>query len=300
MAVVKMWEPWGVAYRRSQVRDSLVYHGEEAVLLQMYRDDDRVGRCPRCMLPGYENGEQMCPVCYGTSYYDDKAQRGGIKSAVRAWCMFTDHVVSEQWGQYGVLRPDQRLMQCEAFPLLTEHDYVVRVRRWDPLTHVALEVGGVWQIEAVTRESLRTGSKYGQTRDDIVGQSAQVTWVPPDTVGVQLYPVEGEAFPAATIEGQPVPQAVVQPDAKVVFYPVNTATGGVVGANATWESSYTFQQTAPSTAWTIEHTLGHFPNFTCYVDGEEVDADPSFPNFPLPSPMVLTFDEPQTGYVELS
>lgn len=300
MAIIKMWEPWGVTYRRTQVRDSLIYHGEEAVLLQMYRGDDRVSRCPRCSTDAYGDGEQMCPVCYGTNFYDDKARVGGVKSANRAWCVFTDHTVSEQYGQYGTLRPDQRMMQCEAFPLLTEHDFVVRVKRWNPLTHTVLEVGGIYQIDAVTRESLRTGSRYGQTRDDIVGQSAQVSWVPPSTMGIELYPVENVTFPPAMIEGTPFPQAVVQPDTKVVFYPVNTDAGGVTGATATWEAAYTFPQTAPSTTWTITHTLGHFPNFTCYVDGEEVDADPSFPNYPLPSPMVLTFAQPQTGYVELS
>ena len=44
MAIRKLWEPFGIRYLRSQVKDSLQYHGEEAVLLQLYhaKDDGKI------------------------------------------------------------------------------------------------------------------------------------------------------------------------------------------------------------------------------------------------------------------
>lgn len=285
MAIIKLVEPYAVNFARTQVRDSLISHGEEAILLSLYREDDNIARCSRCTNDVFTQGQQDCPVCFGTSF------QGGIKDARRAWCVFTDHTVSEQYGQYGTLTPDQRMVQCEAFPLLVEHDWVVRIKRWSP-AHTVLEVGGFWQVDAVTRNSLRTGSHYGQTFEDVIGQAAQCSWFPPDTSAIQLYPILGQTFAPATISGTPVPVAVVEPDTKVVFYPINTATGGVTGAVSTWDSVFNFQQDAPSARWVITHTLGHLPSVTVIVDGEEVDADPDYPDI---NTVIITFASPQTG-----
>lgn len=290
MAVVKLWEPWAVNYARTQVRDSLCYHGEEAILVTMYRPEDKAERCPRCYNDALGAPKMRCPECYGTSY------KGGIKQAARAWCVFSDHIISEQYGQFGHLEPDQRTVQTEAFPLLIEHDYIVRVRRWDP-SHTVLEVGGIYEVEGVTRNSLRTGNHYGQTWEDTIGQQATVNWMPPGMKGIELYPFVGQAYPEATISGTPVPVVLAEPDTKVVFYPVANTSGVVTGAQSNWEATFTFTQSAPATVWTITHTLGHLPSVHIIVDDEEVDADVDYPNI---NTVVITFAEPQTGYAELS
>lgn len=275
-----------------------MWHGEEAILLQMYRPEDGVARCPRCSYDVYQDGENLCPVCLGTNFYNDKTQTGGVKDVRRAWCLFTDHVVSESYGQRGVIAPDVRQVQCEPFPLLSQHDFIARVRRWDPATHTPLCEPEFYSVQAVTRESLRTGNRYGQTWEDVVGQTAQCVWLPPRSNGIQLYPIKGVSFPAAEIKGVPVPTAVVEPDTKVVFYPVTSASGTVIGAapGNLGEPSFTFTQTAPSTTWTINHTLGHLPQVTIVVDGEEVDADVDYPNI---NTVVISFGSPQSGVAEL-
>jgi len=273
MAVIKLVEPYAVNYARTCVRDALMYHGEEAILLSLYRETDNVQRCPRCHNDAYNDSEEDCPVCYATTWYSDADQKGGVKEAVRAWCIFTDHSISEQYGQYGTFTPDQRTVQTEAFPMLIEHDFIVRVKRWSS-AHEVLEVGGFYQVDAVTRNSLRTGSQYGQTWQDVIGQSAQCSWIPPHTMGLpQLYPVLGETFPAATIQGTPVPTAINEPGTK------------------------SFQQTAPAAVWTITHTLGHFPEVNIVIGGESVDAQVDYPSL---QEVVITFAEPQTGYAELT
>ena len=235
MAVIKLTEDWAVNYARTQVRDSLQYHGEEAVLLQMFHPEDfteanpQIGKCPRCSWDAYNDGENMCPVCYGTNLYDNERQVGGVKDARRVWAEFTDHVVSEQYGQRGVMAPDKREVQMEAFPLATEHDFIARVKRWEGTSHTALCEPEFYSLDAVTRNSLRTGNRYGQTWEDVIGQKAQCSWLPPRSSGIQLFPIKGVSFPAARITGTPVPMAVVEPHTKVVFYPVTHISRSVVG-----------------------------------------------------------------------
>ena len=126
MAIIKLIENWNVNFLRTQVRDSLMYFGEEAVLLQLYHPTDPdIGHCPRCDNDVY-GAENNCPVCYGTGLYNDTTQTGGVRDARRVWCCFSDHVVSESYGQHGVLPADNREVQCEPFPQLKEHDVIVR------------------------------------------------------------------------------------------------------------------------------------------------------------------------------
>jgi hypothetical protein len=301
MAIIKLVEPWNVNYLRTQVRDSLMYFGEEAILLQLYHPeiDKNIGSCPRCTNDVF-GAENMCITCYGTGLYNDSTGLGGVKDARRAWCVFSDHVVSETLGQRGVLAADNREVQCEAFPLLMEHDIIVRVKCWgnsdgNPLpytfpeefvddTHIALSEGRFYSIDAVTRNSLRTGNRYGQTWEDVIGQKAQCSWLPPRSLGILQYPIQGQSFPAATLESYPVPRAVVEPDTKVVFYPVSQ------------QPSFTYTQTTPSSTWVITHALGHLPSVTIVVGGEEVDADVDYPSLTQVS---ITFAEPQVGSVEL-
>jgi len=295
MAVIKMFEPWGVQFARTQVRDSLMYHGEEAVALRLFREEDHQPRCPRCYNDSFGQAQQDCPVCYGTSW------QGGVKDARRIWCVFTDHSIAEQYGQYGTLEPDQRMVQFEAFPLLVEHDWIVRIKEWSP-AHTVLHVGGWWQVDAVTRNSLRTGKQYGQTREDVIGQAAACSWFPRGTAAIQQYPIEGVTFPEFTVVNTPVPQVITEPDTKVIYVPVPDGsspppnTGTVLGATLRWNPVFTFQQTAPSTVWTISHTLGHDPDVTIVVEDEVVDGDIEYPDA---NTVTITFAQPQTGYAEL-
>jgi hypothetical protein len=242
----------------------------------------------------------MCPVCFGTNLYDNVNQIGGVKQATRAWCIFTDHVVSEQYNQRGVIAPDQREVQCEAFPLLTEHDYIARVKRWDPITHTALSEPHFYNLTAVTRNSLRTGNRYGQTWEDVIGQKAQCNWLPPNTNGIQLYPIQNVSFPQAVISGTPVPTVTPQPDTHVVFYPVSAVTVPVTGGKpANFTEPFTYPVQVPTTPWVIVHTLDHRPTVTVIVNGEEVDADVDYPTDGTFSPVTITFATPQAGYAEL-
>ena len=62
--------------------------------------------------------------CYGTSFAEP------IKEAARVWAVFTDKPDAENQTAQGTFTPDQRQVQTEGFPVLMEHDVIVRVRRW--------------------------------------------------------------------------------------------------------------------------------------------------------------------------
>jgi hypothetical protein len=298
MAVIKLIEDYTVRYARSCVRDNLMWWGEQSVLLQMWHPSDPgVGKCPRCYQAAYNEGEQMCPVCYGTGLFNDDTGTGGVRQASRVWTLFTDRIHSEEYGQRGVLEADNREVTTEAFPLLTEHDFIARVRNWDPVSHVALDKPRFYSLDAVTQQSLRTGYRYGQTWQDIIGQTAQLSWIPENTMGIQLYPVQGVAFPEAKIEGIPVPVVTPQPDTHVVFYPVTNASGQVIGGTpGNFEQTFTYVQQAPAQMWTISHTLGHLPSVSLTVGNEVVDADIDYPD---QFTVVITFKDPQSGSAEL-
>jgi hypothetical protein len=286
MAVIKLVENWAVTQLRSQVRDSLQYHGEECILLSLYHaatDLDAV-RCPRCSNDVYQQGEADCPVCYGTGF------DGGVKDAKRVWGLFTDHIVTEQLGNRGEYQPDSREIQCEPFPMLIEHDVIVRVRRWE-VDHTPAELEGFYIIQAVTKNSLRTGNRFGQTQFDVIGQKGNITRLA-DNLGITKFPILGVEFPPAEIKAITSPGSRVpvnEPDTKVVFVPAD-GPGGV----------FTFRQDTPSAVWVINHTINHLPQVTVVVGGEQVIADITLPEWPAsPTPVVITFQDPQTGYVEL-
>jgi hypothetical protein len=188
-------EPYSVTLARQAVRDSLLSHGEECILLQMYHvgaDEGKARRCPVCFDDIYKQSEKAnCTSCFGTTFDN------GVKSAVRVWGMFTDHVAAEQIGQNGVWTPDQRDVQIEPFPLLTEHDFVVRVRVWDS-SHRPIEIEGYYGVQQVTRNSLRTGNKFGQAQWDVVGQKATITELQKNSP-IYSYSVVGVQFPDSSL-----------------------------------------------------------------------------------------------------
>lgn len=204
MPRIDLVEPYAIGLARQAIRDSLLSHGEECILLQMYHvgtDEGTAKRCPECYDDIYKQSESAnCTDCYGTTF------AGGVKSAVRVWGLFTDHVAAEQIGQNGVWAPDQRDVQIEPFPLLTEHDFLVRVRMWDS-THKPIEVEGYYGIQQVTRNSLRTGNRFGQWRWDVVGQKATITELQKNSP-ICAYPVEGIQFPDSSLSRGVQPPSV--------------------------------------------------------------------------------------------
>lgn len=204
MPRIDLPEPYSVSLARQAVRDSLLSHGEEFVLLQMYHpattDETTARRCPSCYDDIYKQSEAVnCPDCYGTTF------AGGVKSAVRIWGLFTDNVEAEQIGQNGVWSPDQRDVQFEPFPLVMEHDFLVRVKMWDS-THKPIEVYGFYGVQQVTRNSLRTGNRFGQARWDIVGQKATITELQKNSP-ICTYPVVGVSFSDSSLSrGVQIPQ----------------------------------------------------------------------------------------------
>jgi hypothetical protein len=284
-----------------------MYHGEECIALALVhtneaRNDPDVERCPRCANDAYNDGENDCPICFGVNFIDRRTG-SSVRIAHRVWGLFTDHDATETLGQKGVWAPDARQVQLEAFPLLMEHDVIVRIRHWDMSTHTPLVDGEYYGVQAVTRDSLRTGgNRFSQTRDDVIGQKANCTRLS-RSAGITNYVVKGTPFPDVTITGTPVPTAVAMPDTKVIYVPTTDGhlpapgTGSVLGATTRWDAVFTFTQTVPATTWTITHSLGHRPVVTIYVDDEIVEAGVDAET--NPEEVVITFAEPQAGYVEL-
>ena len=298
---IKLVENYAVTLARQSMRDSLMSHGEECIALQMYHvnvDEGKAERCPSCYDDMYKQSNAInCKDCYGTTF------AGGVKSAVRVWSMFTDQAVAEQIGAKGVWQPDQRDMQCEPFPQLTEHDYIVRVRLWDS-SHKALEIEGYYGLQQVTKNSLRTGNRFGQWQWDVVGQKATVTELQKNSP-ICAYDILGIQFPDAynVLSGASTPvvqpslsaafgqaqstNTVLQPDHKIVFFPVGELLP---------EGVFVFEQTIPSDQWIIAHSLGHTPAVHVTVNGEEVYADILYPNS---TTVLVQFAEPQVGRVEM-
>ena len=185
---INLVEGYAVNQARQAVRDSLQAHGEPCIVLQMYHryaDTDQP-LCPYCTDDVYTSSGEICTICWGTTI------KGGVKQAAKVWGLFTDNVEGETYGKRGVWQTDDRQFQTEAFPLLIQHDYVIRVRRWNA-NGTPAELEGFYGITQVTRDSLRTGTRFGQSTSDIVGQKAQVREVS-NTINIAKYPVLGVPF----------------------------------------------------------------------------------------------------------
>lgn len=288
---IKLVENYSVSLARNSVRDSLMSHGEECIALAMYHvnaDEAIQPRCPVCFDDIYKSPDQLCSRCYGTTF------DLGVKTAARVWGMFSDHVYEETFRQHGVYATDQREMQIEAFPVLMQHDYIVRVRRWDD-NHTPLEIEGYYEVTQVTRDSMRTGNRFGQYTWDIIGQKVNVTELQKNSVITQ-FPVLNVVFPEAIQVGTTVAPPVVQPDTKVVYYPLPTTPsvdGGLYNVQG-----FSFIQQNPSAIWTIENPLGRFPAGVTVIDesGNVVNAEVDFPDIRT---IVVTFSQPRTGRVEV-
>lgn len=274
MAAIKLTEQYAVDSLRRDVRDSLIMAGEPCILLQMYHPEVDKGfpRCPICQDDVYTSGEGDCNICYGTTI------EGGIKSALRVYGLFSDTMWSEQFAKQGQWIPDAREIQTEAFPLLVEHDYVIRIRDWDE-NQRPTAVEGFYNIAQVTRVSLRTGTRSGQQRWDVVGQRAAITVVN-RTLSITQYPVLGQSFdginlnPASTA---PVASAPVAPVAQP-------------------STAFTHLQPVPAAVWTITHQFDHPPAVTVIVNQELVEPDVYYPK---PDTVRIEFAEPTAGMAVL-
>lgn len=273
MAAIKLTEQYAVDSLRRDVRDSLIMAGEPCILLQMYHPsvDKGLPRCPRCQDDIYTSGEGDCDICYGTTI------EGGIKSALRVYALFSDTVWAEQNAKQGQWIPDAREIQTEAFPLLVEHDFVVRVRAWDD-NQRPLEIEGFYNIAQTTRVSLRTGTRFGQQSWDVVGQRAAITVVN-RTQPITQYPVIGHTFPGADMS--PASTApVVAPVAPV----------------ATPSTAFTHVQAVPSNTWLVTHDFDHPPSVTVIVNQELVEPDVYYPE---PDTVRIEFAEATAGLAVL-
>ena len=83
---------------------------------------------------------------------------------------------------------------------------------------------------------------------------------------------------------------------QIVRYPYVVAPGGVVPEGVPGTKSYIFTQRTPHTPWVITHGLDCDPSVSVVVDGEEVDADVTYPS---PYQVVITFADPQSGTARL-
>ncbi len=287
---LKLVEDFAVTQLRKDVRDSLQMGGEQCIVLQLRHEqtDGDAERCPSCDDDIYKEAEGDCLVCYGTRFAQP------IKQALKVWAMFADQVdADEQLTKRGQYQTDNREMQIEAFPELTQHDIVVRVRRWTPEGRVA-EIEGYYIVDKVTANSVRTGNRFGQHQWDIVGQKANVTELP-SSVAIAKFPVVGKTFDAPIVDpvGTMAVPPPVSPDTKVVYVPV-TSEPSIAGAQ--WRQMYIHNQTNPATTWTVRHPFDHTPAVILLIDGEQADTDVDYPEAHV---VVLTFATPQVGTAQL-
>ena len=190
MSRIDLTEPYAIRQARQSVRDSLMSHGEECILLHMYHVNevqDIQPRCSWCFDDVYKQGERYdCDRCYGTTF------EGGVAQAYRAWALFTDAVDVETFGKRGIWHPIASSVQTEHLPDLWQRDYIIRVNRWTQ-DHRVAEVDGIYVLKQVTNESLRTGAMRGQTAYDTIAQRAELSMIA-DTMPIYLYPTQGVKF----------------------------------------------------------------------------------------------------------
>lgn len=190
MPRIDLTEPYAIRQARQSVRDSLMSHGEECILLHMYHVNevqDIQPRCPDCYDDVYKQGDRYdCSRCYGTTF------DGGVRDAKRAWAIFTDAQDVETFGKRGLWHPIASTVQTEHLPDLWQRDYIVRVARWSQ-DHRVEEVDGIYVLKQVTNESLRTGAMHAQTVYDTISQRADLSMIA-ENMPISLYPVLGVQF----------------------------------------------------------------------------------------------------------
>lgn len=287
MAEIKLVEDYAITTLRNDVRDSLMMAGEQAILLQLYHPGDSDAQpCVECGDDIYKSPEVRCNSCYGTMF------EGAVRVAVMVWSLYTDRPAAEKLERTGTYRPDARDVQMEAFPLVSEHDVIVRVSSWSA-PGVPETVSGFYELQTVQQRSLRTGNRFGQSTLDVVGQKASLTRLSGDA-GITAYPIIGVTFSestATTPTSSGTPQTVDMPDVKVIYYPIETAPGDED------EAVFVFVQENPEDPWIIQHNLGYDPSVSTIVNNEEVDGDVTYLN---EDSLSITFGTPLAGIARLT
>lgn len=263
MGEIKLVEDYQVTILRNDVRDSLQMAGEQSILLQLYHAGDTDAQpCVECGDDLYESPEVECQSCFGTMF------EGGVRVAMLVWALYSDRPEAEKLSKTGQYRPDAREVQMEAFPLVGEHDVIVRVPSWAS-AGVPAVVAGYYELQAVQQRSLRTGNRFGQSTLDVVAQKAQLTELSTDA-GITNYPVLGRTFLESmqlTPATASIPaQTVITPDVRVIF---SAAPGGVRRFSRAVGDGTT-------TVYQVTHNFGSQNVVTGITDtatGEVVDAD---------------------------
>lgn len=190
MPRIDLPEPYAVRLARQSIRDSLMSHGEECILLHMFHVPESEGKDPRCPIC-YDDvytasAEFDCSRCYGTTF------DGGVKYANRAWGIFGDALDQETFGKRGLWHPTERTLQTEHMPDMWKRDFVVRVDSWT-LDHRPTGIEGIYVFDEVNNESIRTGNHYGQTELHPIGQRANLKKISED-MPIYKYAVVGKVF----------------------------------------------------------------------------------------------------------
>lgn len=163
---IDLVEPWIIRDMRKRVKESMQAHGEEIILFQLYHAsvDRKAPRCPVCYDDIYSaSGDANCPACYGTGF------EGGYKSKHRSWAMLGVADVNEDIKKRGEFSPATGSVNFEGLPLLSENDIFARVKSWSQ-DHRPLEVEGIYRMDVVKADSLRTGNVFSQLPSNSVGQ----------------------------------------------------------------------------------------------------------------------------------
>ena len=290
MAVVKLVEPYAITQGRKDVRDALTLTGEQCIALQMYHpiNDPDAPRCPSCYNALYKQAkEYACPDCYGTTF------EGGIKEIDRIWAIFTQNDNNEPINNQGVWNADNRNVQMEAFPILSQRDYIVRVKRWGP-NFTPLAVDGIWATGRVNVQTLRTGSMWDTQEYAGIGQFCTSNLMP-DNHPIYSVPILGISFAEGVGEDTPVEPAR-QPDTRVVYFPISGPGAGTQEPPVFNSDGFTHIQQLESDTWTISNPLGRTPAAcTVYINDEVWEVDEEYPN---PQTIILRFAEPVSGRAE--
>ena len=168
MARIDLIEPFAVRQMRKQVKESMQAHGEEIILFQLYHAsvDRKAPRCPNCYDDIYSSsGEAYCPECYGTGF------ENGYKSKHRSWAMLGVTDMGEDIKKHGEYIPTKGTVNFEGLPTLLENDIFARVKSWSQ-DHRPLVVEGIYRIDSLKVDSLRTGNVFGQLPSSSVGQKS--------------------------------------------------------------------------------------------------------------------------------
>jgi hypothetical protein len=174
--IVKVPESYASAQVYSRIKEAAQKIGEELIAFSMYHVNRDEGTQPRCAC--YDNiyGSSQnfeCPLCYGTTF------AGGIRDVWRVWGIITDDANSETIRKDGVWSDENHTVQTEPYPNLYQHDYVLRIPRWDSARGIPLIFGKFYEItNDVLDVSIRTGNRYASANVDRVAQKFDMKVLP--------------------------------------------------------------------------------------------------------------------------